>query len=91
MLVVVGDVAGHGFSSALGMATTSTHLRSFAEHHSDVAVILQHTNAILCKETEDDALVRAVSPLLGILPHAASVTSMRDILLVLCCGGIQVS
>ena len=57
MLVVVGDVAGHGFSSALGMATTSAHLRSFAEHYTDVAVILQHTNAILCKETEETRFV----------------------------------
>ena len=57
LLIVVGDVAGHGFSSALGMAITSAHLRSFVEHHSDVEEILNHTNAILCKETEESRFV----------------------------------
>ena len=57
LLVIIGDVAGHGFSSALGMAITSAHLRSFVEHHCDVEEILDHTNAIMCKETEESRFV----------------------------------
>ena len=57
LLVVIGDVAGHGFSSALGMAMTSAHLRSFVEYHSDIQEILTRTNGIMCKETEETRFV----------------------------------
>jgi sigma-B regulation protein RsbU (phosphoserine phosphatase) len=55
--IVIGDVSGHGFSSALLMATTSAHLRSFVEEHSDVDEILRHTNSVLCRETEEGRFV----------------------------------
>jgi sigma-B regulation protein RsbU (phosphoserine phosphatase) len=55
--VVVGDVTGHGFSSALLMATTSAHLRSVVHEHSEVEEILKHTNSILCREVEPDRFV----------------------------------
>ena len=51
--LIVGDVCGHGVSSALLMATTAAHIRSFAEDHSDVQEIMEHTNSILCREIED--------------------------------------
>jgi PAS domain S-box-containing protein len=57
MGIVVGDVSGHGFSSALLMATTSAHLRSYIEEHSDVEEILTHINAILCREVEEGRFV----------------------------------
>jgi sigma-B regulation protein RsbU (phosphoserine phosphatase) len=53
MGIVVGDVTGHGFSSALLMATTAAHLRSFVHEHSDVEEILEHTNSLLCDEIEE--------------------------------------
>jgi PAS domain S-box-containing protein len=55
--IVVGDVSGHGFSSALLMASTSAHLRSFVEDHTDVEEILVHTNSLLCRETEEGRFV----------------------------------
>jgi PAS domain S-box-containing protein len=55
--VVVGDVTGHGVSAALLMASTSAHLRSFVEDHTDVEEILVHTNSLLCRETEEGRFV----------------------------------
>ena len=55
--IAVGDVSGHGFSSALLMASTSAHLRSFVEDHTDVEEILVHTNSLLCRETEEGRFV----------------------------------
>lgn len=50
--LIVGDVCGHGISSALLMATTAAHIRSFAEDHFNVQEIMEHTNAILYREIE---------------------------------------
>lgn len=55
--VVVGDVCGHGFSSALLTAATSAHLRSFVLEHSDMGEILRHVNDRLCQETEEGRFV----------------------------------
>jgi PAS domain S-box-containing protein len=55
--IVVGDVSGHGFSSALLMATTAAHLRSFVHEHSDAEEILEHTNSVLCNEIEEARFV----------------------------------
>jgi PAS domain S-box-containing protein len=57
MGIVVGDVSGHGFGSALLMATTSAHLRSFVHDHTDVEEILKHINSILCCEVEEERFV----------------------------------
>jgi PAS domain S-box-containing protein len=51
--VVIGDVSGHGFSSALLTFSTCAHLRSFVVDHDDIEEILQHTNSALCRETDD--------------------------------------
>lgn len=50
---VIGDVLGHGFSSALLMASTSTLVRLLAETHREVDEILEKVNRFLMKETEN--------------------------------------
>jgi PAS domain S-box-containing protein len=50
---VIGDVLGHGFSSALLMASTSTLVRMLAETHTEVGEILEKVNRFLTKETDD--------------------------------------
>lgn len=50
--IAVGDVSGHGFSSALLMASIIAHLRSFAEDHAHIEEVVVHTNAILFREVE---------------------------------------
>ena len=57
LAIVVGDVSGHDVSAALVTASTSAHLRSFAEEHADVTAILQHTNTLLSRETDDGRFV----------------------------------
>jgi serine phosphatase RsbU (regulator of sigma subunit) len=55
-------VTGHGFASALLMASTLAHLRSLALIHSDPGQILALANAALYAETEAN---RFVTLLLG--------------------------
>lgn len=55
--IVVGDVSGHGFGSALLMAETRAYLRSLARTTSDLAEILKQLNAFLCDDTEDERFV----------------------------------
>jgi sigma-B regulation protein RsbU (phosphoserine phosphatase) len=57
LAVVIGDVSGHAVDSALLMASTSAHLRSFAEDHDKIEEILAHTNSLLCRETEEGRFV----------------------------------
>lgn len=55
--IVVGDVSGHDVGAALVTASTSAHLRSFAEDHTSVEQILAHTNSILSREIGDGQFV----------------------------------
>jgi len=55
--VLVADVSGHGFSSALLTASTSAHIRSSAETCGQVDDILRRVNAQLVRETEDGRFV----------------------------------
>jgi PAS domain S-box-containing protein len=55
--VVVGDVAGHGFASALLMASVRALLRSHAQNTTNVGRILDQTNSVLCQEIEADRFV----------------------------------
>jgi len=55
--VLVADVSGHGFSSALLTASTSAHIRSSAETCGRVDDILRRVNAQLVRETEDGRFV----------------------------------
>jgi PAS domain S-box-containing protein len=50
--VIIGDVAGHGFSSALVMASTHELLRAGAMLHHDIGAVLNHTNRALIQEVE---------------------------------------
>jgi sigma-B regulation protein RsbU (phosphoserine phosphatase) len=49
--IAIGDVSGHGFSSALLMASIHAHLRSLAETGIGVAEILARANSSLVKTT----------------------------------------
>jgi len=55
--VLVADVSGHGFSSALLTASTSAHIRSSAETCGQVDDILRRVNVQLERETEDGRFV----------------------------------
>jgi sigma-B regulation protein RsbU (phosphoserine phosphatase) len=55
--IVVGDVSGHGFSSALLMAETRAYLRSLARTTSDLGEILKQLNTFLCHDTDDERYV----------------------------------
>jgi serine phosphatase RsbU (regulator of sigma subunit) len=52
--IVLGDVSGHGFGSALLMAETRAYLRALALAHDDVSQILSLTNRFLVEDTEDE-------------------------------------
>ena len=55
--ISIGDVSGHGFASAMLMASTVAHLRSLALMHSDPGQILALANAALYAETEANRFV----------------------------------
>jgi PAS domain S-box-containing protein len=50
--VVIGDVSGHGFSSALLMASVHAHMRSLAEMDIGIDEILTRANSSLVKQTD---------------------------------------
>lgn len=54
LAVVIGDVSGHGFGSALLMAETRAYIRALATTHDDPGVILTLTNQILVEDTAED-------------------------------------
>jgi PAS domain S-box-containing protein len=60
--VALGDVTGHGFASALLMASTHARLRTLALIHADLGEILALANTALFRETEQN---RFVTLLLG--------------------------
>jgi PAS domain S-box-containing protein len=55
--IVVGDVSGHGISSALLMAETRAYLRSLARTTSDLGEMLKQLNTFLCHDTDDERFV----------------------------------
>jgi PAS domain S-box-containing protein len=55
--VVIGDVSGHGFSSALLMASTHELLRSAAALLPSPGEVLKYANSALVNETEDGLFV----------------------------------
>jgi serine phosphatase RsbU (regulator of sigma subunit) len=55
--IVVGDVSGHGFPSALVMAETRACLRTLALAHNSVGEILTRTNALLVEDMADQLFV----------------------------------
>jgi PAS domain S-box-containing protein len=61
LAVVVGDVCGHGVGPAILMASLTAHIRSFAEAHGDVAVILNKANSMLLSESAESRFVTLVA------------------------------
>jgi PAS domain S-box-containing protein len=55
--VVVGDVSGHGFSSALLMASTHELVRAGVGLHNDIGAVLGHANYALAQEVEEGLFV----------------------------------
>jgi serine phosphatase RsbU (regulator of sigma subunit) len=55
--IVIGDVSGHGFGSALLMAETRAYLRALAQTHENLGEILTLSNAMLAADTDDDYFV----------------------------------
>jgi sigma-B regulation protein RsbU (phosphoserine phosphatase) len=58
--VVVSDVAGHGIASALLMASTAAHIRSFSETRATIRDTMVHTNSLLEKETNAATFVTLI-------------------------------
>jgi len=57
IVIVMGDVKGHGYGSALLMALTRAYLRSFASMHLEVHEILARINHMLLKDLEQHQFV----------------------------------
>jgi serine phosphatase RsbU (regulator of sigma subunit) len=55
--IVVGDVSGHGFSSALLMASTHAYIRSLSNSGADVDEIMHRMNDTIAGETAPNLLV----------------------------------
>ena len=51
--LVIGDVTGHGFSSALIMSLTQVLLRLLDEAHTEIPQILRHANSVLSRATDE--------------------------------------
>jgi len=58
--IVVGDVSGHGFSSALLTASTHAYLHSLSELDIGIDVILERVNTALLRDTKEDLFITAV-------------------------------
>jgi PAS domain S-box-containing protein len=54
---VISDVSGHGFSSALLMASTHAYLHSLAETETEIEEILKRLNNFLYRETDAERFV----------------------------------
>jgi PAS domain S-box-containing protein len=55
--VVVGDVSGHGFGSALLMAETRAYVRAFAVSEPDLGRLLSQVNGALAADLDDSSFV----------------------------------
>ncbi len=51
--IVIGDVTGHGFPSALIMSLTQVLLRLLAEAHDEIPQVLRHANSVLSRATDE--------------------------------------
>jgi PAS domain S-box-containing protein len=57
MAFVISDVSGHGFSSALLMASTHAYLHSLVETETNIEKILKRLNDFLYRETDAERFV----------------------------------
>lgn len=67
----VGDVSGHGFPSALLMASTHAHIHSLTRTYGEVGEILGFANSVLVEETEEDRFVTLL--LIRLDPRSRSI------------------
>ncbi len=51
--LVIGDVTGHGFSSALIMSLTHVLVRLLVEAHEEIPQVLRHANSVLSRATDE--------------------------------------
>lgn len=70
--IVVGDVSGHGFSSALLAVSTHAYLHSLSELGIGIDVILDRVNSALIRDTTEDLFITAVFARLD--PRTRTVT-----------------
>jgi phosphoserine phosphatase RsbU/P len=59
--LVIGDVSGHGFDSAILMAQTRALVRAAARHESDPARILSEVNALLVPDLGENRFVSMIA------------------------------
>jgi sigma-B regulation protein RsbU (phosphoserine phosphatase) len=57
--IIVGDVSGHGFSSALVTASTHAYLHSLSELGIGIDETLTRVNSALIRDTKDDVFITA--------------------------------
>jgi len=57
LCVTIGDVTGHGFASALLMASTQAYLRSLTPIYTDLSRIMTLANSALFRDTGEDRFV----------------------------------
>jgi phosphoserine phosphatase RsbU/P len=55
--IVIGDVSGHGFDSAISMASVHAYMRLLVTIHDGIEEILSHANALLSQEFEQGRYV----------------------------------
>lgn len=70
--IVVSDVSGHGFSSALLMSLVHAYMHCLAENYEHVEEILTRANGTLVKEIEENRFVTLFFARLD--PHSRSLT-----------------
>jgi phosphoserine phosphatase RsbU/P len=75
LLVAVGDVAGHGFGSALIMALTRAYLRSFVAAGLDLAGILAKMNQMLFQDLDNGRYVTIALARIDPVNHGLSFAS----------------
>jgi PAS domain S-box-containing protein len=71
--ITLGDVSGHGISSALVMASAHAHIRFLAEMGTEIDEILRRTNESLMKQTDEHfitAILGHLDPVSRILTYA---------------------
>ena len=70
--LVIGDVSGHGFDSAILMAQTRALVQAAARRESDPARILSEVNALLVPDLGENRFISMI--IVAIDPHTRSVT-----------------
>ena len=69
--LVIGDVSGHGFDSAILMAQTRALVRAAARHESDPARILSEVNALLVPDLGENRFIGMI--VVAIDPETRSI------------------